>query len=256
MKKKILAIVLCIAMLAIAIVGGTMAYFTDTKQQTNTFTAGKVSIGLDESVVENVDGNYVATGERTHNDQSYHLFPGMTVVKDPTIVVHEGSEDTYVAAKITITSGEAGDLEKLIGNDDGYGHMLDVSKIIKGGIAVSGASMKENHPLHNLGGKGLPVYGNDTYSVYQDVCQANGEYTGEYIMYVFFENPMKAGQSVTLFEKMEIPADWDNGEMEIMNGATIHVKAYATQTNGFTNCYDAIVAAFGSEGGDFAAVKK
>ena len=44
MKKKVLAIVLCVAMLAIAIVGGTMAYFTDTDAKTNTMTIGSVSI--------------------------------------------------------------------------------------------------------------------------------------------------------------------------------------------------------------------
>lgn len=44
MKKKILAIVLCIAMLAIAIVGGTMAYFTDTDAATNVMEVGGVAI--------------------------------------------------------------------------------------------------------------------------------------------------------------------------------------------------------------------
>ena len=44
MKKKVLAIVLCVAMLAVAIVGGTMAYFTDTDAATNTMTVGSVAI--------------------------------------------------------------------------------------------------------------------------------------------------------------------------------------------------------------------
>ena len=48
MKKKIFAIVLCVAMLAIAIVGGTMAYFTDTDTVTNTMTVGKVQIEQNE----------------------------------------------------------------------------------------------------------------------------------------------------------------------------------------------------------------
>ena len=34
MKKKVLALSLCVVMLAIAIVGGTLAYFTDTKNAT------------------------------------------------------------------------------------------------------------------------------------------------------------------------------------------------------------------------------
>lgn len=44
MKKKILAITLCIAMLAIAIGGATLAYFTDDDAQKNVMTTGGVSI--------------------------------------------------------------------------------------------------------------------------------------------------------------------------------------------------------------------
>ena len=49
MKKKLTAIFLCVALLAIAIVGATLAYFTDTKSATNTFTVGNVKIDLLES---------------------------------------------------------------------------------------------------------------------------------------------------------------------------------------------------------------
>ncbi len=49
MKKKITAIFLCVALLAIAIVGASLAYFTDTKTATNTFTVGNVKIKLLES---------------------------------------------------------------------------------------------------------------------------------------------------------------------------------------------------------------
>ncbi len=49
MKKKITAIVLCVAMLAIAIAGSTLAYFTDEKAATNVITVGSVSAELYES---------------------------------------------------------------------------------------------------------------------------------------------------------------------------------------------------------------
>lgn len=49
MKKKITAIVLCVAMLAIAIAGGTLAYFTDTDAETNVIVVGNVSAELYES---------------------------------------------------------------------------------------------------------------------------------------------------------------------------------------------------------------
>ena len=49
MKKKVTALCLCVALLAVAVVGASLAYFTDTKTATNTFTVGNVSIDLLES---------------------------------------------------------------------------------------------------------------------------------------------------------------------------------------------------------------
>ena len=49
MKKKLTAIFLCVALVAIAVVGASLAYFTDTKTAENTFTVGNVKIELLES---------------------------------------------------------------------------------------------------------------------------------------------------------------------------------------------------------------
>ena len=56
MKKKILTICLIVALAATAIIGGTLAYFTDTDAKTNTFTAGGVKIALIEQQ-RNADHN-------------------------------------------------------------------------------------------------------------------------------------------------------------------------------------------------------
>lgn len=56
MKKKIMAIGLTVAVLAIAIVGMTLAYFTDEEPATNTFTFGNVNINLIEQQ-RNDDGS-------------------------------------------------------------------------------------------------------------------------------------------------------------------------------------------------------
>lgn len=48
MKKKITALCLCVALLAIAVVGASLAYFTDTDNATNTFAVGNVKIDLIE----------------------------------------------------------------------------------------------------------------------------------------------------------------------------------------------------------------
>ena len=49
MKKKILVLCLVVALAVTAVVGGTLAYFTDTDNETNTFTIGNVDIDLQET---------------------------------------------------------------------------------------------------------------------------------------------------------------------------------------------------------------
>ena len=67
-KKKLLVLSLCVVLAAIAIAGASLAYFTDTKSATNTFTVGNVKIDLIESKFH-----------RTGSDNS-----GDTSLPDPT----------------------------------------------------------------------------------------------------------------------------------------------------------------------------
>ena len=80
MKKKLLVLGLCVALAAIAIAGASLAYFTDTKSATNTFTVGNVKIDLIESKFH-----------REGNDNS-----GDTTIPDPTHTVVEGDGMEYV----------------------------------------------------------------------------------------------------------------------------------------------------------------
>ena len=59
MKKKIIALCLVVALALTAVVSGSLAYFTDTKDAKNTFTVGNVKIELLESRLhrENAGGN-------------------------------------------------------------------------------------------------------------------------------------------------------------------------------------------------------
>lgn len=93
MKKKILALCLVVVLVATAITGVTLAYFTDTTQkQTNTFTMGDIEIKLDETDIDAEE-----EGARTEEDQKYGvLMPGVSYVKDPVITVEANSEDCYV----------------------------------------------------------------------------------------------------------------------------------------------------------------
>lgn len=98
MKKKIVSVCLVVCLLATAIIGTTLAYFTDTKEVTNTFSSGNVTIKLDEAKVDD-DGQALASGERTTGNE-YHLYPGKEYDKDPTITVAEGSEDCYLFVRV------------------------------------------------------------------------------------------------------------------------------------------------------------
>ena len=97
MKKKITAIFLCVALVAIAVVGASLAYFTDTKTAANTFTMGNVKITLDETNVADPEGNRVTANE-------YNVYPGAVVTKDP-IVHNVGSNDAFVRAIVTVENG-------------------------------------------------------------------------------------------------------------------------------------------------------
>ena len=85
MKKKIFSLCLVVALVATAVIGGTLAYFTDTTEsKVNEFTVGNVKINLTEPEWK---------GNAT-------LMPGTSYAKDPTITVGEKSQDAYVFLKM------------------------------------------------------------------------------------------------------------------------------------------------------------
>ena len=88
MKKKIIAVCLIVAMAAIAVVGGTLAWFTDDEVATNTFTVGNVDITLTEP-------NWTSTGSQ----DAPEVYPGEPLAKDP-IVTNDGANPCFVRIKV------------------------------------------------------------------------------------------------------------------------------------------------------------
>ena len=136
MKKKITAIFLCVALLAIAIVGASLAYFTDTDQATNTFTVGNVKIDLIESKLHRQgsggtgdatipapdqtasgmkyipDGAKAFTDEQIQTDaetyqeeyltvKGQNMVPGRRVAKSP-YVINTGANDAYIRIRVML----------------------------------------------------------------------------------------------------------------------------------------------------------
>ena len=73
-KRKILLLASVLMMMAVLAVGGTLAYFTDEDDKTNTFTVGNVDIELTEPKWDE-DGSGDAPD----------VYPGEPLAKDPTI---------------------------------------------------------------------------------------------------------------------------------------------------------------------------
>lgn len=100
MKKKIVALCLCIALAVVAIGGATLAYFTDkTETVTNTFTVGKVDIDLWETEDGTSNGTETRTG-RT----DIKVAPGTDIDKNPTVKVVANSENCWLFVKMTVTN--------------------------------------------------------------------------------------------------------------------------------------------------------
>lgn len=103
MKKKIISLCLIVALAATAIVGASLAYFTDTDAKTNVFTTGKVDITLNDEF-----------------EQDSKLLPAVVdedsnilnaVDKVVSVTNNTGSEDAYVRVHIAVPSS----IDELIG---------------------------------------------------------------------------------------------------------------------------------------------
>lgn len=99
-KKKILVLALSIAMVAILAVGGSLAYFTDKDEATNTFTVGNVKIDLIEQ--EKLAGEAL----KPYKDGDKKLLPGTSTdgnaVSKIVTVKNTGANDAWVWVELKI----------------------------------------------------------------------------------------------------------------------------------------------------------
>lgn len=124
--KKAILLVVCMVAVATAAVFGTLAFLLDNDSVVNTFTVGDVQITVDESKV-NPDGTLVPGADRVQENE-YHLLPGFSYVKDPTVTLKADSEDSYIRMIMTVHNAPAvqamldahnlGDFSGLIGGWD------------------------------------------------------------------------------------------------------------------------------------------
>ena len=251
MKKKILALSLCVVMLAIAIVGGTLAYFTDTDSETNTFTVGNVKIDLIEQqrgengLVPFVQNKklYPIVGSAQGEKDQYGMPTAKNYVDKMVTIKNTGSEKAYIRAYFAIPSAL----------DDGYEtfnagmnvlHFNFGNKVVDGVISTTEGTewiwthgSKWNYFQTTIDGIKYNVY----YADYHKALEAN-DTTEQLVQGVYLDKTFnfKDGKPMAFGKEFEVDAGWNWSKV------SCPVFAVACQAEGFDTADAAITAAFGA----------
>lgn len=249
MKKKITALCLCVALLAVAVVGASLAYFTDNDQADNTFTAGSVKIKLieqqsneDHTGFVPYEGNKVlmpivgsAQGEKYPNGQ-----PAAKNYIDKVVTIkNTGNSAAWIRAYYAVPS----DL------DDGFGETFNAGmNILHGNFGNNGdKTTYENEWKWKNNGKWQyfeTVMDGVSYNVYfADYYQplAADDTTVQFICGVYLD------KNVDMKDGKYIDPRHPDADLSILEG-TVHypVFAVAVQADGFDSAAAAMDAAFGA----------
>ena len=207
-RSKPLVLALCAVLLVVGTILGTVAYLQDTASVVNTFTVGNVHLKLDEAVV---DEKGEPTGGRTETGNAYHLLPGETYTKDPTVTVLKGSEESYVRMMLTLNC--ASELDAI--------------------FAPNGAVLTEIF-------KGYDA----TKWTYVDVTRGNDNTITYEFRYFETVKPEQNDDLVldALFDTVTVPNTMTGEQLATIADLKITVEAHAIQATGFANADEAWTA--------------
>ena len=215
MKKKIVALCLCVALAVVAIGGATLAYFTDTRTATNTFTMGDVKIKLDETNINDPNGDRVTSN-------TYAVYPGAVVTKDP-IVHNTGKNGAYIRATVNVSNwmnlvaAYYPDFEGTFPNDN-----------YKAALNLLVGTLGEGWSV-------VDVEAGDVFTI--------GQFDAKFILK--YDGVLAAGADTTaMFQTVTIPAGIDNANASSFD--EVKVVAQAIQADGF-DTWEAAFTAFDAE---------
>ena len=211
-KKRFVAILLCVTLVALAAIGATFAYLTSTATVNNTFTMGNVKITLDETNVNDPEGDRVTANE-------YNVYPGAVVTKDP-IVHNVGKNAAYIRATVNVSNWMN----------------LCAAYYPEFGIHFPSAGYENSlELLVGQLGEGWSVVGVTIGDTFTD-----GAFGAKFILK--YEGTLAAGEHTTaMFQTVTIPAGIDNANTESFSG--VKVVAQAIQADGF-DTWEAAFAAY------------
>lgn len=211
-KKRFVAILFCVTLVALAAIGATFAYLTDSKTVNNTFTMGNVAIKLDETNVNDPTGDRVTSN-------TYNVYPGAEVTKDP-IVHNTGKNAAYIRATVNVSNwmnlcaAYYPDFKYTFGQE-GYKAALN---LLVGEL-----------------GEGWSVVG-----VTAGDSFIGGAIDAKFILK--YDRELAAGENTTaMFQKVTIPAGIDNANTDSFK--EVKVVAQAIQADGF-DTWEAAFAAY------------
>lgn len=235
MKKKIITLCLVIALAATAIVGASLAYFTDTDEATNTFTVGNVQIAIREVF----DAN------------NAQLIPGKDINKD-VFVKNTGANDAYVRVHIAIPAS-VDDGDPNFNASKNFLHFNFTNESVADGqwswlpeysegVGYKGNGQGNwNFYTANIDGVDYNVY----VVTYRSVVKANTETTTQALDKVYLDQTVDA----TVNEDGTITYKDTKGNTVTMGAdATLDIKVFAegVQAEGFTDAYTALNTALGN----------
>lgn len=225
-KKTILVAAIAVMLVAALVVGGTLAYFTDTDKATNTFTVGKVDITLNEKGADGKDfqpNQKLYPGTKTQNN----------IAKIVTVTNNEGSEDAYLWAEIWIPSAL----------DDGDDHS-PTAPGLGNSLHFNYAGNVTETKFAYLGSKdiGGTMYNGYVHYVTGDTKHAANTSTGALLDQVYMDKGVKQGENGYLLT---------DGKTDYTGSWNIVVYGVGIQADGFNTITDAISAYYGKNVTDF-----
>lgn len=247
MRKKILVLCLVVALAATAVIGGTLAYFTDTDTEDNVFTVGGVRIDLieqqrnaDHSALEDFEDNKIlmpivgsAQGEQ-ETVGGVKLPTAKNYVDKIMTIKNTGKSDAYVrifvAVPTALQNGQTPNAPRydvlhwnFNGDSCGEGQWTD-EIVVANPTVINGVEYK--------------IYSRTyTTALKADETTATPAYIGFYL-----------DKTVDMNADGKYTVDWGNGpeiiNYDLSDGVTIPVFAQAIQAEGF----DSAEAAFTASG--------
>lgn len=247
-KKTILVAAIAVMLVAALVVGGTLAYFTDTKSAKNTFTVGNVDIELLESSLHRENAG-IANGatsdselwsnvakEGSNNTSPYKA--GDTFYTDEQI---KANAEKYTCDNVKLNPGESYHKMPYVVNTGKNAAYIRIRVMIPADLdtAILNSSMYTTTALNN---KEFTMAYDSTGTVERDGVMYN--------VYTFTRiDPLAAGEmtywNVWGTIHMDTTATNEQIAQLLPNGTfNVLVEADAIQADGFANATDAF-AAFG-----------